>query len=88
MDGEISSADEEQKNLPDNFCDQPEQNLNSKRLKDTKSKQANRHFSFTLEDGNRMNRIAGFNLVRQNNEANRQKELKEESKENLANGSN
>jgi hypothetical protein len=40
-----------------------------------------------MEDGNRMNKIVGFNLIRQNNEANRQKEQKEESKENLANGS-
>ena len=64
MDGEISSGDEEQKNLPDNFGDHPEQNLNSKRFKETKSKQANRQFSFTLEDGNRMNKIAGLNIVR------------------------
>lgn len=85
MDGEISSADEEQKNHPDN--DQPEQNLNSKRLKEKKSKQANRQFSFTMEDGNKMNKVVGFNLIRQNNEASRQKEQKEESKENLANGS-
>lgn len=47
MDGEISSGDEEQKNHPDNYGEQQEYDLNSKRFKEIKSKQANRHFSFT-----------------------------------------
>ena len=83
MDGEISSGDEEQKNHPDNYGEQQEQDLNSKRFKEIKSKQANRHFSFTQEDGNLINRFAGINLIRQNNEVSRKTEIKEESKENL-----
>lgn len=64
VEGELSSGDEEQKNHQDNNNGEQEYNLNSKRFREIRIKQGNKQFSFTQEDANRMNRIAGINLIR------------------------
>lgn len=93
MEGDISSADEEHKNLPDTPTpyEYNDYNINSRRNREYGQKIGINQFSFTHEEiaNFRIGKAGVKNMMKQNhNSKTRLKEVKEESKDLLMSGLN